>query len=164
MQKDFPSLPSYAEAVNPENASMYPVINCVPVSLFSSSYRAYVADEADRSNRVVWEFQSLSGAFKAFSVEISYMLEVAVKSGLLTFEIPERHWFFNLKEFTQISSLNVMHLSISVYDFCLMVSAAKMYKKHSETAVHLAEGSHKKRDKRKRIFFVYCIETSELAI
>jgi hypothetical protein len=143
MQKDFPSLPSYAEAVNPENASMYPVINCVPVSLFSSSYRAYVADEADRSNRVVWEFQSLSGAFKAFSVEISYMLEVAVKSGLLTFEIPERHWFFNLKEFTQISSLNVMHLCTSVSDICLMVSAAKMDKKHSETAVHLAQ----KRDK-----------------
>ncbi len=136
-QTGFPSLPSYAEALNPENASEYPVLSCVLVSHFPTTDLTHAAQLRCGSNQVVWEFQSLSGAFKTFSVEVSNMLEAALIYGLSTYEIPERHWFFNLKELSQSSSLVMYRCACSSCVLGLMVSAVKMEKKHSETAIHL---------------------------
>jgi hypothetical protein len=41
------------------------------------------------------------------------MLEAALSQGLLTYEIPERHWFFNLKLMTQTSSLVILFFFLS---------------------------------------------------
>ena len=100
------SLPSYAEVLNPENADIYPVLSHVLTSGFLPSDSA-VALHRHRPgcNGVTWQFQSVCGQFKNFSVEVSFLLESAHSQGLLTYEIPERQWFFNLKLMTQTSSL-----------------------------------------------------------
>ena len=93
--------PSYDEVINPKNAHLFPVLSHVLVAHFSA---AAPRQPQSGSRRATWEFQSLDGAFKAFSTEISYMLEAAQSRGLLTFDIPERHWFINLREMTQTNS------------------------------------------------------------
>jgi hypothetical protein len=107
MQTDFHTLPSYDDAVNPENADRFTVLNHVPVSLSSDH-----ATAAPRS-AAVWQFQSLGGAFKDFSVEVSHMLESAQVSGLSTYEIPERNWFFDFTKMTQTNFLVIKrHASV----------------------------------------------------
>ena len=111
MEADFRYLPSpsYEEVMHPENADIYPVLSHVLVDHLPAGHAAAALHQPRaESCFAAWEFLSFDGAFKAFSTEISRMLEAAQKSGLLTFEIPERHWFFNLREMTQSNSLQVM--------------------------------------------------------
>ena len=99
-------LPSYAEVLNPENADIYPVLSHALTLCFLPSDSAMALHRHRPGCKgVPWQFQSDCGAFKNFSIEVSCMLEAARVNGLLTYEIPERHWFFNLKLMTQTSSL-----------------------------------------------------------
>jgi hypothetical protein len=135
MEADFRYLPSpsYEEVMHPENADIYPVLSHVLVAHLPAGHAAAALHQAE-SCCAAWEFRSFDGAFKAFSTEISRMLDAAQTSGLLTFEIPERHWFFNLREMTQ-SNLQVMK---RLFFFAMFhVFAADVEKKHSKAAVSL---------------------------
>jgi hypothetical protein len=130
MNADFQLLPSYSEAVNPENAAEYPILSIVPVSYFPS--HCYTGFHCSTSNRAAWEFQSLCGAFKSFGIEVSCMLDVAQTYGLSTFEIPERNWFFDFKEMTQSNYL-VNHCDFLSYLHILMVCAVRIETNHPAT-------------------------------
>ena len=108
--QDIQPSPSYADVVNPQNADSFPVLNCVPISRFLPTHAATAAAGL---NAAVWEFQSINGAFKRFSVEESRLLESALTGGLSTYEIPERNWFFDFKDMTQTNFVVMMwHASV----------------------------------------------------
>jgi hypothetical protein len=103
--QDIHPLPSYADVVNPQNADSFPVLNCVPISRFLPTHAATAFAGL---NAAVWEFQSINGAFKSFSLEESRLLESAVTGGLSSYEIPERNGFFDFKDMTQTNFVVMM--------------------------------------------------------